>query len=174
MSTVLTVALVSVHCTAMSGVCAWERQIGGLLPVSAASGITVTAVIVGVIAKAVESPATWAPPTWLTRRMAAVVLKSGIAPPGVQPLTAQLPAEALGRAAGLVISVKPAGPAPSGSSSIFPAPSWPSAVHWTSLSVSPTRQAPACPIPGGVVTAIWPVSEKGADSASVSKQRFEG
>src|SRR3989338_5719633 len=92
------------------------------------------AVIRGQIGNGLELPAgsvPLPPAARVTRRTASAPFRSGTAPPGVQPVTAQLPALASGRAAGLVISVKPAGPAPSGSSSIFTAPSWPEATHRT-------------------------------------------
>src|SRR6185295_13105187 len=124
------------------------------------------------MANVLEEPETWVPEppeTRLTRRMAWSVLKSAMALPGFQLLTAQLPALASGREAGLVISVKPAGPAPSGSSSIFTRPNWPLAVHVTNLSVSPTRQAPGWPAAGGVFTTMEPITEKAGESATVSK-----
>src|SRR3990167_7004312 len=98
------------------------------------------------------------------RRIAWSVFQSAMPPPGVQLETGQLPAEPSGRLAGFVISVKPAAPAPSGSSSIFTRPNWPWAAQVTNLSVSPTRQAPGAPAAGGGVTGVWPVGGVAADS----------
>src|SRR6185295_2554541 len=124
------------------------------------------------MAKVPEVPLTWVPDppaTRVTRSTAWSVLKSAMALPGFQLETAQLPALAFGREAGLVISVKPAGPAPSGSSSIMTWPNCPFAVQVTNLSVSPTRQAPGAPEAGGVLAAMEPISDKLGESATVLK-----